>query len=109
MSRARYTSPIPPAPSDARISYGPSLVPEVRAIVWLWIISLGSHQARIVEIEPSGPTACPLANLKKRSRPQGGRVPGELPGWLTGAGWSSTRPIKNPAQVDRPSDETQKP
>src|SRR5262249_29286857 len=27
VSRARYTSPIPPAPTDARISYGPSLVP----------------------------------------------------------------------------------
>jgi hypothetical protein len=26
VSRARYTSPIPPAPSGARISYGPSLV-----------------------------------------------------------------------------------
>src|ERR1700693_3725168 len=31
-SRARYTSPIPPAPSGSMISYGPSLVPEVRAI-----------------------------------------------------------------------------
>src|SRR5882762_2468927 len=31
-SRARYTSPIPPAPSSSTISYGPSLVPEVRAI-----------------------------------------------------------------------------
>src|SRR5258708_5617278 len=33
VSRARYTSPIPPAPSGARISYGPSLVPEVKAIM----------------------------------------------------------------------------
>src|SRR6266568_4941713 len=32
VSRARYTSPMPPAPSGARISYGPSFVPEVRAI-----------------------------------------------------------------------------
>jgi hypothetical protein len=32
VSFARYTSPIPPAPSEATISYGPSLVPEVRAI-----------------------------------------------------------------------------
>src|ERR1700740_3139883 len=32
LSRARYTTPIPPAPSGDRISYGPSLVPEVRAI-----------------------------------------------------------------------------
>src|SRR5882724_10123043 len=32
VSRARYTSPIPPAPSGATISYGPSFVPEVRAI-----------------------------------------------------------------------------
>src|SRR5215472_3243223 len=28
VSRARYTSPIPPAPSGATISYGPSFVPE---------------------------------------------------------------------------------
>src|SRR5262249_45131815 len=32
VSRARYTSPIPPAPSGDWISYGPSFVPEVRAI-----------------------------------------------------------------------------
>src|SRR6266850_7113400 len=32
VSRARYTSPMPPAPSGATISYGPSFVPEVRAI-----------------------------------------------------------------------------
>src|SRR5215471_18690160 len=32
VSRARYTSPMPPAPIGARISYGPRLVPEVRAI-----------------------------------------------------------------------------
>jgi hypothetical protein len=32
VSRARYTSPMPPAPSVARISYGPSLVPEVSAM-----------------------------------------------------------------------------
>ncbi len=32
VSRARYTSPMPPAPSGATISYGPTLVPEVRAI-----------------------------------------------------------------------------
>src|SRR5216684_2196359 len=31
-SLARYTSPIPPAPSSSIISYGPSFVPEVRAI-----------------------------------------------------------------------------
>src|SRR6267142_1042424 len=31
-SRARYTSPIPPAPSSSIISYGPSFVPEGRAI-----------------------------------------------------------------------------
>src|SRR5579859_7909192 len=33
VSFARYTSPMPPAPSEAMISYGPSLVPEVRAII----------------------------------------------------------------------------
>src|SRR6266481_2748932 len=32
ISRARYTSPMPPAPSGSTISYGPSFVPEVRAI-----------------------------------------------------------------------------
>src|SRR5579864_692199 len=30
VSRARYTSPMPPAPMSARISYGPSLVPAGR-------------------------------------------------------------------------------
>src|SRR6202011_3804775 len=33
VSRARYTSPMPPAPSGAMISYGPSLVPGVKAIL----------------------------------------------------------------------------
>jgi hypothetical protein len=32
VSRARYTSPMPPAPSDERTSYGPSRVPGVRLI-----------------------------------------------------------------------------
>src|SRR5580658_3613178 len=32
LSRARYTSPMPPAPRGARISYGPSLSPEDRGI-----------------------------------------------------------------------------
>src|SRR6266851_6720980 len=32
VSRARYTSPIPPAPSGDWISYGPSLAPEARDI-----------------------------------------------------------------------------
>src|SRR3954468_20038198 len=32
VSRARYTSPIPPAPSGATISYGPSFVPDVSGI-----------------------------------------------------------------------------
>src|SRR6266850_3437567 len=31
VSRARYTSPIPPAPSGETISYGPSLAPRVSA------------------------------------------------------------------------------
>ena len=31
-SWARYTSPMPPAPRGDWISYGPSLVPEIRAI-----------------------------------------------------------------------------
>ncbi len=33
--RAEYTSPIPPAPSGERISYGPSLVPGASVIVFL--------------------------------------------------------------------------
>ena len=33
LSRARYTSPIPPTPSSATISYGPSFAPEVRGTV----------------------------------------------------------------------------
>src|SRR5215475_14401897 len=37
-SRARYTSPMPPAPSGERISYGPSLVPADKLMV-LVIIS----------------------------------------------------------------------
>ena len=32
LSRARYTSPIPPAPICARTSYEPRRVPEVKAI-----------------------------------------------------------------------------
>src|SRR3954454_2583744 len=32
VSRARYTSPMPPAPSGATISYGPSFVPDVSGI-----------------------------------------------------------------------------
>jgi hypothetical protein len=32
VSRARYSSPIPPAPSGATISYGPSVVPVARLI-----------------------------------------------------------------------------
>src|SRR5487761_1511999 len=32
VSRARYTSPIPPAPIAERMWYGPSLVPAVRVI-----------------------------------------------------------------------------
>src|ERR1700688_1861652 len=33
VSRARYTSPIPPAPRGDSISYGPSLVPGARGMV----------------------------------------------------------------------------
>ena len=33
VSRARYTSPIPPAPSGPTISYGPSFDPEVSVII----------------------------------------------------------------------------
>ena len=51
MYRARYTSPMPPAPSDDWISYGPSFFPGARAmrpviITWappakyLWVASV---------------------------------------------------------------------
>ena len=33
VSRALYTSPIPPAPMSARISYGPSLAPAAKAMI----------------------------------------------------------------------------
>src|SRR5436309_15515081 len=33
VSRARYTSPMPPAPSGARISYGPKQAPGARDII----------------------------------------------------------------------------
>src|SRR5580704_3813471 len=39
VSRARYTSPIPPAPSGAPISYGPSFVPEGSPMVALGLYS----------------------------------------------------------------------
>src|SRR5260370_33434317 len=39
VSRARYTSPIPPAPSGAPISYGPSFVPEESPMVALGLYS----------------------------------------------------------------------
>jgi len=32
VSRARYTSPMPPAPAGERISYGPSLLPVAKGI-----------------------------------------------------------------------------
>ena len=40
MYRARYTSPILPAPSGATISYGPSFVPEESPMFLLGIIAL---------------------------------------------------------------------
>lgn len=42
VSFARYTSPVPPAPSEATISYEPSLLPEVRAILTRHYIRKGS-------------------------------------------------------------------
>ena len=33
LSRARYTSPMPPAPNGATISYGPSRVPGVKGML----------------------------------------------------------------------------
>src|ERR1700722_3779768 len=43
-SRARYTSPLPPAPKRETISYGPSLVPEARFISGRDYNSGVSHQ-----------------------------------------------------------------
>jgi hypothetical protein len=40
VSRARYTSPMPPAPRAVTISYGPSLVPADRSIT-------GAHYSAI--------------------------------------------------------------
>src|SRR5271167_5070072 len=49
VSRARYTSPIPPAPSGAMISYGPSLVPVERvSAIGGWIIALETLTGLIV-------------------------------------------------------------
>src|SRR5882724_6527238 len=39
VSRARYTSPIPPAPSGETVSYGPSLIPGTIAIETAGIIA----------------------------------------------------------------------
>src|SRR5208282_5104106 len=55
-SRARYTSPMPPAPMGARISYGPSLSPAESGMGvafqvystdgWIWIRKAGRQQLR---------------------------------------------------------------
>src|SRR5580658_6144475 len=44
VSRARYTSPIPPAPIGARISYGPSLAPTDSGICVIQL-SLANQEA----------------------------------------------------------------
>ena len=44
VSRARYTSPMPPAPMRAMTSYGPSRVPACRGMCWR-IIRAGSTHA----------------------------------------------------------------
>src|SRR6187455_2638893 len=41
VSRAFHTSPMPPAPRAERISYGPSRVPDVRAMELVRIIAMG--------------------------------------------------------------------
>src|SRR5688572_30026305 len=45
VSVARYTSPMPPAPSGATISYGPILVPDVRLMWPPHAKSRGPHPA----------------------------------------------------------------
>src|SRR5260370_35889784 len=47
VSLARYTSPIPPAPSTVTLSNGPSLVPELRAIVARHYIPKGGATERM--------------------------------------------------------------
>src|ERR1700730_11150008 len=51
VSRARYTSPIPPAPSGATIWYGPSLVP------WARVIGGQNYNLREHRTTPSPPLA----------------------------------------------------
>src|SRR5215472_17588959 len=53
VSFARYTSPIPPAPSGARIWYGPSFVPETRGMIvgdYIPGEALGSNSRRVMDV-----------------------------------------------------------
>jgi hypothetical protein len=59
VSRARYTSPIPPAPIGSWISYGPSLVPAVSPIVrTLYVIGVSEPCAEMLGINETG---CPTS------------------------------------------------
>src|SRR5713101_2652585 len=63
-SLARYTSPIPPAPSSSIISYGPTFVPEVRAIPHAIIFRRKALQGSDYSggLRPSGQPRAPVAN-----------------------------------------------
>src|SRR5580700_4717884 len=74
VSRARYTSPMPPAPSGDWISYGPSFVPEARGM-FAGNYSPGSNSRRDVtrvRIEES----LGMRRLETDDRLRHGRVPG---------------------------------
>src|SRR5579862_5021314 len=67
-SRARYTSPMPPAPMSATISYGPNLVPGARAIsaphyspsrVALWRVASGADGMQLPLIPKDGMSGAP--------------------------------------------------
>ena len=60
VSRARYTSPIPPAPRGAMISYGPRRVPEARLIC---------EERRIIRGRTSTPPYRGLSSAELPARP----------------------------------------
>src|SRR5262245_35378651 len=73
VSRALYTSPIPPAPSGARISYGPRRVPIARGIRECPLLSsrLPPRHAQISTVELFG--SAPLIPVGLPGLRRGGR------------------------------------
>ena len=74
VSRARYTSPIPPAPRAERISNGPRRVPEVRATGALRIIRVRNRVGRYgvafqlrISVIDGGSIASVAALIRNRS------------------------------------------